>query len=267
MFGGGDHSCRTACSSRSRPFSRRRHCRHCRPRSRRARRPLGWSPAPAISRDLGGRADGKPVILADNLGSLSLSLPRSGSKVHSMPRSRNIWTAVGESLSDTELWGPWGLSFECWIRSARCKTGGRRVSPASQAASACCIRFERPASHGSMPDVRGLDRAAAPDAQPGRRVAVAADVQATPSVSSRFATALAKAAPSEIRGSVNFRQTEVFERVAGSVARLAIQSWRQKLEPPARWHPRAQSTRSDPPTERAQSAHPGNLRPPASRAC
>jgi hypothetical protein len=35
---------------------------------------------------------------------------------------------------------------------------------------------------------------------------------------------LAKAAPSAIRGSVNFRQTDVFDRVAGSAARLSIQS-------------------------------------------
>ena len=47
---------------------------------------------------------------------------------------------------------------------------------------------------------------------------------ATPASASRAATALAKPAPSVIRSSVNFRQTEVFDRVDLSVARLSIQS-------------------------------------------
>ncbi|EAU46702.1 hypothetical protein R2601_16315 [Salipiger bermudensis HTCC2601] len=45
--------------------------------------------------------------------SLSLSLPRSGMKSTSMPRSRKIWTAVSESLSETRTLGAIGLVL--WI--------------------------------------------------------------------------------------------------------------------------------------------------------
>ena len=48
--------------------------------------------------------------------------------------------------------------------------------------------------------------------------------KATPSFSSRLATALANASPSLIRASVKRRQTEVVDAVAGSTARFAIQS-------------------------------------------
>jgi hypothetical protein len=65
----------------------------------------------------------------------------------------------------------------------------------------------------------------APDPQPRRRVAVGATSQAAPACrSSRLPPPLAKPPRPLIRGSVNRRHTEVFDRVAGSSARLAIQS-------------------------------------------
>ena len=55
--------------------------------------------------DLGGGADGEAIILADDLEQLSLSLPTSGRKSTSTPRSRKICTAVSERLVGDENFG------------------------------------------------------------------------------------------------------------------------------------------------------------------
>ena len=78
---------------------------------------------------------------------------------------------------------------------------------------------------------------------------------AAPSFSSRFATAFAKAAPSLIRSSVNFTQTEVLERVAGSTARFAIQAWLSQKSQITLALASARAIRPEsPPVERAQSS-------------
>jgi hypothetical protein len=65
-------------------------------------------------------------------------------------------------------------------------------------------------------DVRGLDRAAAPDPQTRRRVAIGADVQRHAFGLQPLGHRLGEGRAIGDARSVNFRQTEVFDRVAGS---------------------------------------------------
>ena len=67
MLGGGDRIAERGVHHHHAALRWRRGYRHCRPRSRRGRRPSAWSPlSSSLGRDLGRRADRQPVIFADD---------------------------------------------------------------------------------------------------------------------------------------------------------------------------------------------------------
>ena len=104
--------------------------------------------------------------------------------------------------------------------------------------------------------------------RPGGASRYAPISSATSCASSRFATALANAVPSVIRGSVNLTQTEVFDRVAGSCADCqSSRGCRKRSRSLARLHWRGQLTRLTHQPSAPNPAPKGNLRPQASKAC
>src|SRR5205807_8547204 len=91
--------------------------------------------------------------------SLSLSLPRLGWKSTSTPRSLKICTAAGESASEMRTRGAMDVGALGRLGQRVPGLGVGPVEPRDQRL-----------------DVGGFDGGAAPDAKPGRRVAMAGDV-------------------------------------------------------------------------------------------
>ena len=122
-------------------------------------------------------------------------------------------------------------------------------------------------------DVSRFDRCAAPDAQAGRRVPISADVKRDLFLFKQGRqplanTAWASAVRAATEGSTTLRQTLVFERVSGALARKSIQSCaRPSLRSPWRWRRRGRKAPSIRRATSPSSAHRDSPRRTALRGC
>src|SRR5215471_11793029 len=127
----------------------------------------------------------RPSNLPITAASLSLSLPRSGWKSTSTPRSLNIWTAAGESASETRTRGAI-VSPVNFIAADAAFCGFCSPRPQGEEGGESRRLGQRIPGLGEGPiqplgqylDVCCLDACAAPDAQSGRCIAIMRDIVA-----------------------------------------------------------------------------------------
>ena len=230
VLGGGDRIAEGRvhhddAAARSRPG-----CRHCRRRCRRGRSPSASSAAAMhLVGDLGGRADGEAVIVADDFEQLVLVLAEIGQVV-------DLDAAVLEDLrrrrakacrrSRTRGMALMLLASNVRWASRRAAGDGPCMSSGSRLASSAFCVGEGPVEPGHQRlEVGGLDGRAAPDAQARRRVAIGADVVGDAFLLEQRDDALGerrlrRPSSAATTGSTIDRHTEVLERVAGSAARI-----------------------------------------------